>query len=111
LWIESDAPDFDVSAVLSRVSPAGRVHGLAQGYCRVTSPVAPLTIPMRATCASLAPGERLRLSIAAACFPAYPVNPGTGQDPTVASLMEARIITLGVRHGGRFASMVRLGVP
>jgi putative CocE/NonD family hydrolase len=108
LWIESDAPSFDVSAVLSRVTQAGRVHPLAQGYRRVTAPAAPLAIPMRATCASLAPGERLRLSIAAACFPAYPVNPGTGQDPTEASLMDARIITLGVRHGGRCTSLLRI---
>ena len=110
LWVESDAPSFDVSAVLSRVTPAGRVHGLAQGYCSVTAPTAPLSLKMRATCASLAPGERLCLSIAAACFPAYPVNPGTGQDPTAASLMDARIITLGVRHGGRCASVLRLAL-
>jgi putative CocE/NonD family hydrolase len=111
LWIESDAPSFDVSCVLSRVTPAGRVHALAQGYCRVMAPAAPLTVPMRATCASLAPGERLRLSIAASCFPAYPVNPGTGQNPTEAALMDARIITLGVRHGGACASVLRVGVP
>jgi len=65
---------------------------------------------MRATCASIEPGEALRLSIAAACFPAYPVNPGNGLDPVDASLDEARIITIGVRHGGNVVSSVRLPI-
>jgi hypothetical protein len=61
---------------------------------------------MRAICTSLAPGEALRLSLAAASFPAYPVNPGTGRPPTDASIEEARIVTLGVRHGGSTPSTV-----
>ena len=65
---------------------------------------------MRATCAAIAPGEALRLSIAAACFPAYPVNPGTGCDPADASMDEAQIITIGVRHGGECASSLMLPV-
>jgi predicted acyl esterase len=56
------------------------------------------------------PGERLRLSIAGACFPAYPVNPGTGKSPTAASIAEARIVTLGVQHGGDYASRLRVSV-
>jgi hypothetical protein len=35
----------------------------------------------------------LRLWVVAACFPAYPVNPGTGRDPADASMDEAPIIT------------------
>ena len=111
LWVDSDAPSFDVACVLSRVTPDGRVHPLAQGYRVVGATTAlPLTVAMRATCASLAPGERLRLSIAAAAFPSYPVNPGTGQNPTEASLIDARIITLRLRHGGACASALHLGI-
>jgi putative CocE/NonD family hydrolase len=110
LWVDGDAPSFDVACVLSHVTHDGRVHPLAQGYRVVGAAAAqPVSVPMRATCASLAPGERLRLSIAAAAFPCYPVNPGTGQNPTEAALMDARIITLRVRHGGACASFVRLG--
>jgi hypothetical protein len=69
-----------------------------------------IEIPLRATCATIKPGERLRLSVAGACFPAYPVNPGTGQNPTAASAAEARIITLGVRHGGSCSSRLRVGI-
>ena len=101
LTLVCDAPSFDVACTLSRVTRVGQVLPLAQGYRHLAMGAARdrVTVPMRATCASIAPGEALRLSIAAACFPAYPVNPGTGRDPAGATLDEARIITLGVRHG------------
>jgi hypothetical protein len=113
LWLLSDAPSFDASCVLSRVLPGGQAIPLAQGYRLVkagTALDAPVSIPMRAVCASLAPGEKLRLSVAAACFPAYPVNPGTGRDPTEAPLIEGQTITLGVRHGGDCPSAIQFGV-
>ena len=84
LWLCADAPSFDVSCVLSRVAPQGEALPLAQGYRLVkpgTNLNQPIEIPLRATCATIKPGERLRLSVAGACFPAYPVNPGTGQNP------------------------------
>jgi uncharacterized protein len=85
---------------------------LAQGY-RLVKLGADLNqaieISLRATCATIKPGERLRLSIAGACFPAYPVNPGTGKNPTAASAAETRILTLGVRHGGKYASRLYVG--
>jgi len=113
LWLSADAPSFDVSCVLSRVLPDGTAIQLAQGY-RLIKVGAKLDqaieIPMRATCATIKPGDRLRLSIAGACFPAYPINPGTGHNPTAASAAEARIITLGVRHGGEHASRVNVGI-
>ena len=99
LWLTADAPSFDVSCVLSRVAPNGAAMPLAQGYRLVKSEMSlnqAIEIPMRATCATIKRGERLRLSIAGASFPAYPVNPGNGQNPTAASASEARIVTLGV---------------
>jgi putative CocE/NonD family hydrolase len=102
LWLTADAASVDVSCTLSRVTDAGTAVTLTQGYRHLAAGAPPgsVTVPMRATCVSLAPGDSLRLSIAAACFPAYPVNPGTGRAPTEASLDEARIVTLGIRHGG-----------
>ena len=113
LWLSADAPSFDVSCVLSRVLPNGTAIPLAQGYRLIkagTNLNEAIEIPLRATCVTIRPGERLRLSIAGACFPAYPVNPGTGKNPTSASSAEARIITLGVRHGGAQASRLRLNI-
>jgi putative CocE/NonD family hydrolase len=100
LDIAADALDFDVACTLSRVGPTGQVIGFAEGYRRVRGP-GPVDVPMRATCLTLQSGERLRLSIAAAAFPAFPVNPGTGEDPTRAKTIDARVITLRVRHGSR----------
>jgi putative CocE/NonD family hydrolase len=113
LWITADAPSFDVSCVLSCVAPSGRAMPLAQGYRLVksgTSRHLPIDISLRAACATLKRGERLRLSVAGACFPAYSVNPGTGENPTAASVGAARIITLGVQHGGGVASRLHFGV-
>jgi uncharacterized protein len=112
LWLTADAPSVDISCTLSRVTAAGTALTLTQGYRHLAAGAlpGPVIVPMRATCTSLAPGESLRLSIAAACFPAYPVNPGTGRAPTEASLDEARITTLGIRHGGATPSVVFLPV-
>lgn len=99
LDIEADAPDFDVSCVLSRVRPDGTVVAFAEGYRRVQYP-GHVRIPMRGTCLTLPEGEALRLSVAGAAVPAFPVNPGTGQDPTQAEAIDARIVTLRLRHGG-----------
>jgi putative CocE/NonD family hydrolase len=100
LDVTADAPDFDVAVTLSRVRGNGQVIGFAEGYRRVSAP-GRVTIPMRATCLTLQPGEALRLSVASAAFPAFPVNPGTGADPTKARMVDARVITLRVRHGSR----------
>lgn len=113
LHVICDRPSFDLCATLSLVSTAGRGFVLTQGYrhCAAgTGCAGALRVPMRAICAAIAPGERLRVSIAAAAFPAYPVNPGTGRDPTDATLIEAQIITLGIRHGGAHASSVSLPI-
>ena len=108
LWLAADVPSIDVSCTLSRVTRAGSALTLTQGYRHLPAgaPREPVLVPMRATAACLAPGEALRLSLAAACFPAYPVNPGTGRRPEEASLDEARIITFGVHHGGATPSAV-----
>ncbi len=111
LHITADAPDVDLACVLSRVFADGRSFEIASGYRRVPAPAAgPIDVPMRATCVTLAPGEALRLSVAGASFPGYPVNPGTGGDPTSARRADARIITLGVVCGGPAGSALVVSV-
>lgn len=110
LSVRCDQPCFDVSAVLSRVTPDGRAFNLTQGHCRVdSSSAAPVRIGMRALCATLTVGDALRLSIAAASFPAFAVNPGTGAPPGEARLVDNRIITLFIISGG--ARSTRLQLP
>lgn len=105
LCCAADAPSFDLSAVLSVVRSNGQVFNLTQGYCRVEHPEASLSyrrqisLSLQASCFRLVPSDALRLSISAASFPAYPVNPGTGQPAAEAALTDQRVITVVVHHG------------
>jgi len=111
LHIESDAASFDVEAVLSIVRPDGVVLNLTQGYASVAAAAArPLRLDMRATCATVPAGFALRLSIAGASFPAYPVNPGTGTLATEASLLEQRPVTIAVLSGTAAPSAIALPI-
>jgi uncharacterized protein len=101
LWCAADTPSFDVSAVLSEVRADGRVLPLVQGHTRAdaVTPTTPLRLPLRATCARIPQGHALRLSVAAACVPAYSLNPGTSAEAGLAGLIDARIVTLAVKSG------------
>ena len=119
IYCTADKPSFDLCAVLSEVKNNGSVYNFTQGYVRVEHfqiesgnevKTAPLKFFLQPTCVRIAKGDRLRLSISAACFPAYPVNPGTGSQPNETRLIEAKIITLSVKSGGKFTSKILLPV-
>ncbi len=93
----ADAPSWDISVVLSDVQPNGRSHNFAQGYQRVSATdTQPIAITLQPTCMVLPKGHQLRVSISAAGYPAYPVNPGTGQPPETASRIEQQVITIAI---------------
>jgi uncharacterized protein len=102
IYCTSDAPSFDLCAVLSEVKPNGSVYNLTQGYLRVSvnsaKPDLPLAIALQPTCVCIPQGSALRLSLSAACFPAYAVNSGTGSPPAESRLIDARVITLAIAH-------------
>ncbi len=109
LFVTGDMASFDVACTLARITPAGQAFTLADGYRHVPdAPLSPVEVPMRATCVTLKKGECLRLSIAGASFPAYPANPGTGQDPTRVRQIDARIITLAIAYGGQSRSCLAI---
>lgn len=110
LYCQADALSFDLCAILSQVLPDGKVYNFSQGYIRVDSHQSPLTIPLQATCIKIPQGHCLRLSLSGACFPAYPVNPGTGSLPKNTRLIEAQIITLKLKSGEDFPSCLKLPV-
>ncbi len=106
-------PSFDLCAVLSTVNPDGTVFNFTQGYIRVVtsdSDTAPalIKIPLQATCMCIAAGKSLRLSLSAACFPAYPVNPGNGKLPGESGLMDESIITLLIHSGDNYPSRLMM---
>jgi len=101
LDVGADRPSFDLDCVLSRVTVSGQSFQLAAGHCLIPAPgpSAPVALSLQGTCATLAAGERLRLSIATAAFPAFPVNPGTGEDSVSTPSAAAQITTLSLRLG------------
>ncbi len=109
VYCTTEQPSFDLCAVLSTVTPDGKVLNFTQGYIRVDSlnanaTIKKIEIPLQATCMCIAAGESLRLSLSAACFPAYPVNPGTGKLPHESRLIEQSIITLSIHSGSDYPS-------
>lgn len=110
LDVEVDAPSFDLSCILSRVAPDGQATHLTDGYRHF--PAGPAAdagrVPLRPFCATLQPGDRVRLSVAAASFPAFPVNPGDGGSPLEAGVGAGRTITITVRYAGTQPSRVVL---
>ncbi|MBW4556911.1 MAG: CocE/NonD family hydrolase [Trichormus sp. ATA11-4-KO1] len=112
IWCSADQPSYDLCAVLSEVHPDGRVYNLTQGYmhCRQGIDHLPIKIQLQATCVRIAKGNALRLSLSAACFPAYVMNSGHGAVINSDSLLDAEIITLKVSCGSDTNSQVLLPV-
>ncbi len=106
LRIEADTTAFDLCAVLSEVV-GSQVLPFSQGYCRVRTPNPDQRyhLQLQPICICLPVGHCLRLSLSTACFPAFAVNPGTGQQPETASLLDAQVITLTLQHAGTHLSL------
>ncbi|MBE9205795.1 CocE/NonD family hydrolase [Nostoc sp. LEGE 06077] len=107
----TDKPSYDLCVVLSQLQPDGKVYNLTQGYvhCSQTTAV-PVKIQLQTTCVRIAKGNALRLSLSAACFPAYTMNSGHGAVMNSTDLFNAQIITLTVHCGGDRSSQIRLPV-
>lgn len=110
LYCTADTPSFDLCAVLSEVYPDGRVYNITQGYRRVNSgqPTDPVELTLQMTCIQIRRGQSLRLSVSAACFPAYPVNTGTGVPAGETRLIDQQIITVTLQTGGETPSEMLL---
>jgi uncharacterized protein len=114
LHCTADAPSFDLCAVLSEVKlseakPNG-VYNFSQGYRRVDSVQPKIQIPLQPTCICIPKGNALRLSISAACFPAYAVNSGTGKAAGESRLIDARVITLMLQSSSEQPSQIFLSI-
>ncbi|TVP60808.1 MAG: CocE/NonD family hydrolase [Nodularia sp. (in: Bacteria)] len=110
IFCSADQPSYDLCAVLSEVHPDGCVYNLTQGYvhCPPGSEDAPTKIQLQPICARIAKGNALRLSLSAACFPAYAMNSGSGTVRSSGELMNAQVITITVNCGDAFLSQVLL---
>jgi putative CocE/NonD family hydrolase len=109
LALACPCPSLDVVATLSRVRPDGRATTLAQGVRRVGAGERDaVAVCLRAVCATVEPGERLRLSLAGAAWPAIAVNPGDGTRPETAHPLSRRPIPISVITGGSRPSRLTL---
>ena len=111
IWCKADTSSHDLCAILSQVRPDGSAYNLTQGYLHVeSSQDPPLRVSLQPTCLKIAKGDALRLSLSAACFPAYPMNPGMSSPLSSDRLMAAQVVTLAVSCGGSSPSQVLLPV-
>ncbi|ACK73658.1 peptidase S15 [Gloeothece citriformis PCC 7424] len=106
IYCTADTPTFDLCAILSEVEPNGKVYNFTQGYKRIETDDLPIKIPLQPTCIKIAQGNCLRLSLSAACFPAYPVNSGTGKLPFEERVIENKIITVKISYEVSFESLI-----
>ena len=121
LEVAADQPGFDLCAALSIVRRHGsQVLQVSTGLGRFLGPEClrrqRRRIDFQPLQASLAPGERLRLSIAAAAWPQIAVNAGTGESPLGPAGPGHRPITLQLLLPGACLSLVpfssaKLGIP
>jgi uncharacterized protein len=110
IYCDADKSSFDLSAILCEVHPDGKVYNLTQGYLNCQDGLEPAMrrIPLQTTFVKINKGHALRLSLSAACFPAYTMNSGTGKEISQVRAIEAEIITIRVHCGGDYPSQVHL---
>jgi len=96
----SDAKSIDLHVVLSQVNDMGQVLTIAQGVCMVCPEnETTATVSMQATSTVVGINSALRLSISLSCFPAFPVNSGTGVLAADAKMIDAQVVTLFLQGG------------
>ena len=113
LDVEADQPGFDLCGALAVVSADGtRATQLCTGFLRQRGEHCRrrhgLHLEFQPLAATLAPGERLRLSLAGAAWPQIAVNPGDGQLPRTAPGPGHRVITLRLRLAGAWLGLAPL---
>jgi putative CocE/NonD family hydrolase len=102
---EADQPGFDLCISLSRLpAETHSVEQLSTGVVRVRGEEAlqpaRRSVTLQPLHASLACGDRLRISVAAAAWPAIGVNPGHDAVPCGAPSPEHRVVTLTLKLAG-----------
>jgi uncharacterized protein len=112
IYVECDRPSHDLNCTLSIIGKDNRVMTLTSGHLRILEAGAcqVCRVSMRATCCSVSAGSQIRLSIQAAAWPAFAINPGNGKRPEDAMPMDAEVTTLIINHGSHKPSRLLLPV-
>ncbi|MFM8545300.1 MAG: CocE/NonD family hydrolase, partial [Vulcanococcus sp.] len=100
----ADQPGFDLCVALSVLGVEGGVRQLSSGVARFLGEAClepqPRIVALQPLLLTLAPGERLRLSIGLAAWPQIAVNPGDGSLPRGGSGPDHRTITVALQLAG-----------
>lgn len=100
LPVAADQPGFDLCVALSLLAASGGVRQISTGVLRVLGEEALASaerqVELQPLALELAVGDRLRIAIAAAAWPAIAVNPGDGHMPRGGSGPGHRITTLSL---------------
>ncbi|MBO0729057.1 MAG: CocE/NonD family hydrolase [Acidimicrobiaceae bacterium] len=120
VWLATDAPDTDVTAVLLDVHPDGSAWNLCEGAVRarhsgVAVPMLPgavyrFAVDLVATSLVLPAGHRLRLHLSSSSFPEWEPNPNTGRPIGADGEADLRSANQQVFHDVRHPSHVVLPV-
>ncbi|WFR99204.1 CocE/NonD family hydrolase [Rhizobium tumorigenes] len=111
LSVTADRPSFDLDCTLSALAPDGAAISVTSGH-RTVKPDgdgSAVLVRLRPMHLTVPAGHCLRLSIQAASFPGFPINPGTGVRPQDAAVTDWLVTTLVLRLGGG-ASTLQLPV-
>lgn len=106
LDVEADQPGFDLCGALSLLphGPTRRVRQISTGVARWLGEeccrLQRRRLSLQPIGVVLQPGDRLRLSLAAAAWPQIAVNPGDGTQPWGPGTISHRIITLRIQLAG-----------
>lgn len=102
LYCQSDRPTFDLCVTLSEVTSNEQVYPLTQGYGRfeaLPNRWCMHQLLLQPTCFSLLAGQAFRISISAAAYPAYALNPGTQATLVDGRLIDAKVTTVFLQCG------------
>ena len=122
LKVSADQPAFDLCAALSKLPAGGdEVQQLSTGVLRVRQathsendsdiPFSTITLELQPLLVSFQPGDRLRLSLAGASWPAIAINPGDGKQRFGPPNSDCRVITLCLQLDEATLQMAPLLVP
>jgi putative CocE/NonD family hydrolase len=112
LFVTADRPSFDLDCTLSTLVPNGTAISVTSGHKTVKADGggSPVSVTLRPMHMTVPAGHCLRLSVQAASFPAFPVNPGTGARPQDSAVTDRLVTTLVLRSGDGYPSALRLPV-
>ena len=116
LYIRASRPYFDVFARVCDVEPSGASWNVTDALVRVApgrfdaddehAGAHQVTFDLWPIGHRFAAGHRIRLQVSSGAHPRYARNPGTGEEPLIATELEP--VEIEVLHGGDVASAVIL---